>query len=113
MRRWPNAHESCQAEPRDAARPKESDGPLEHRAGLEPHRLARLDLDRLTGAGIERLAGLGLMDREGAEGGQGEAAFRLQFGRDRVEQIGGRLLRRDPGAVERVLKNSCDKSLAH
>ena len=89
------------------------DGLLEVRARLEAHGLAGLDLNRLAGARVHCLAGLGLAHGEGAEGGQREPALALELTHDRLDQRAGGGIGRNTRAFGLLLDDRCNESLAH
>lgn len=63
--------------------------------------------------GIERLAGLGLVDEKRPEGRQCEPALLLQFGDNGPDQIISGLGGGNAGAVQRVLENGGNEGFAH
>jgi len=88
-------------------------GGKEPREGLSWPSVATADLDRLARPRVKRLAGLGLPDSESTKRWQGEATAGLQLVDDRIDQVGGRTVRGDARALQRILENRSDKGLTH
>src|SRR5262245_884926 len=78
------------------------DGALERLAGLETDGLARLDLDRLAGAGVATRARCAPLDAERAEADQGDLARLLQALRDALQDHADCTVRLGLAAVHRL-----------
>src|SRR5471030_2038840 len=82
---------------------------LQNWGSLETNGLACLDLDRLAGSRIERLARLCLANREGAETGECELPGLLHFLDDGVNQFIGSTVRGGAGNLRCLLEDLRDK----
>ena len=90
-----------------------SHGGLEGRRSLKADRLSGLHFDRLPGARVHAFAGLGFLDREGAETWQRETAVLFQLLHDRLDEICGGAARGNACNLGRVLDNVCNESFRH
>ena len=88
-------------------------GRFERRRSFEANRLAGLHLNRLAGARVHALARLGLLDREGAETWQREAAVLFQLLHNGLDQIRGGAVCGNAGDLGGVLDNLRNKCLRH